>query len=111
MRFVKTFTNVLKSCCIIGSSFICTHRYKDFIVFTCSSNVVFNKIERYEVASRINRFQYINDIIGTFLDVNQAGLDELGYTRDELRQMKIPEIDAQYSPGELDAIKDEEHAQ
>ncbi len=38
---------------------------------------------------------YIYDVEKNFIDSNQAGLDLLGYSRDELMKMSIPDVDAE----------------
>ncbi len=48
---------------------------------------------------------FLSDINGRFIDINQVACDNLGYTREELLELSIPEVDLNYDSNEVAAIQ------
>lgn len=47
---------------------------------------------------------YVHDVLGKFIDVNQRGCEGLGYTRTELLNMSVQDIDADLTPEQLNQL-------
>ncbi len=47
---------------------------------------------------------FVHDLEGRFVDVNRRACESLGYTREELLRMSVPDIEAHYTPGSLEKL-------
>jgi PAS domain S-box-containing protein len=49
---------------------------------------------------------FVHDLDGWFVDVNRRACESLGYTREELLEMSVPEVEVAYTPGALERLWD-----
>ncbi len=47
---------------------------------------------------------FVHDLEGRFVDVNRRACESLGYTREELLEMSVPDVEADYEPGALEKL-------
>ncbi len=50
---------------------------------------------------------FVHDLDGRFVDVNRQACESLGYAREELLEMSVPEVEVYYEPGALERVWNE----